>query len=175
MSDLRIRERTEEEIKALRVKIGFVISIFGLLCLYSFIIWLNYPFLDYLWYFMVINPFVFIMYMGSNGIIILFIINIIGLGLIYFSLEPRFKGHFLLIFAYLSFFLSFLIMPSDYYFDITELPIYLILIDIPISFMIIFGIISITKKKAWLPDFVAFIPIIFITIFPFILNYFLGF
>ncbi|NVM34520.1 MAG: hypothetical protein HWN81_02920 [Candidatus Lokiarchaeota archaeon] len=174
MSNLRIRERTEEEIKKLRIIAGFVISVFGLLWLNSFLIWLNYPYLSFIAYLMFINPFVFIMYMGPNGIIILLIINIFALGLIYSSIKPEFKGYFLLILGYISFSLTFLTMPTEYYFSIRNLPIYLIFVDIPILFMIIFGlIIIIDKKKDRFPDIVSLLSIAFSTILPFFLGFFL--
>jgi len=175
VSNLRIRKRTEEEIKKLRIKAGLIISVFSLISINSLNIYLNYPFLYYLYYLITINPFVFTMYMGFNGIIILFIVSIIGVGLIYFSIKSEFKGYFLLIFGYLLFFLSLLTMPPDYYFDIRKLPIYLIFIDIPIVFMIIFGIILINKKEVRLPDIVGFLPIVFTIIFPFMLNHVLRF
>ncbi|MFX1390555.1 MAG: hypothetical protein ACFE9Z_10865 [Promethearchaeota archaeon] len=168
------KERTEEERKNLRIKIGLIFSIFSLLCLNSFIVLLYYPNLQFFYWLAHVNPFIFTLYMGVNGILVLFIITISALGLVYFSMKPKHRGYFLIILGYILFSFTFLTMPSLDRFSIANLPLYIIFIDVPLLTMIIFGIANIlNRNKDLIPRVIAFLPIIFPIIFPFILWFYL--
>lgn len=75
------------------------------------------------------------------------ITNPIGLGLIFFSLNSKFKGLFLIIVGYLTFGVSFLLPIYIPYYIRDNILRYIFLIDIPIVVVILFGVIIINLKQ----------------------------
>jgi len=148
---------TEEELKKKKMRAGYLISGFTLPFIIVFISLWN------------LNIYYLFLYAGPITFIFAFLVNPIGLRLIFFSIKPKSKGYFLIIFGYLLFTIFFLIQPPINLDSVRNVLLYLVFIDIPILTMIIFGIYNIYKiENKTIPDIICFLPVLFSNIFPYI-------
>ncbi len=161
------RKLSTEELKKKIMRSGYLISGFTLPFLIGLTSIWNFNILYFLMY---ITPWSFLFFPGGFiTFIFAILVNIIGLRLIFFSIRPKSKGYFLIIFGYFLFTIFFLIQTSINFDSVRNVLLYLVFIDIPILTMIIFGIYNIYNfENKTIPDIICFIPVLFSNIFPYI-------
>ena len=123
-----------------------------------------------LFFLIYLSPWFFVLFRSPSAYFLLFIVNLIGLGLIFFSIKPKSRAYFSIIFGYLLFMIFFLIQPPINSNSIVFVPFFLIFIDIPPLIMIGFGVYSIYHlEQQRISDKIKFLPIVISNIFPYIL------
>ncbi|MFW9826739.1 MAG: zinc-ribbon domain-containing protein [Candidatus Thorarchaeota archaeon] len=149
---------TKEQIKKIRLIIGVLYLVFSLFGLCSLILAFNSSEI----------PSFLIPFFHSPNLLFLSLFACytapIGIGLTFISLNPKFKGFFLIALGYLLIFMSLFTHFSFYLFSIY---ISLIYLDIPILIAILFGFITINKDVRYIQNtgcfFLAFAFIALIT------------
>ncbi len=134
---------TKEQIKKIRLSIGLLYLTFSLFGLYSLILAFHYPDI----------PSFLIPLFHSLSIKYLWLFACytapIGIFLTFFSLNPKFKGFFLIAIGYLLILMSLFTHYSFYLFSIY---ISLIYLDIPILIAILLGFITINKDFRYIKN-----------------------
>ncbi|MFX1593856.1 MAG: hypothetical protein ACFFCL_14275 [Promethearchaeota archaeon] len=97
--------------------------------------------------FLVFNPYIIVPQYTYDLILYACFTNPIGMGLIFFSVIPKFKGLFLIIIGYISFYFSFLAPISIDYYQVVDIQRYLGMYDIPTIGIICFGILTMYYNK----------------------------
>ena len=72
---------------------------------------------------------------------IVFIIFFVGLSLVFFLIQPKYQGLYLITLGYTLFFLSFLFLPPINYTQNRLISLFLIGIDLPFIFMVFSGVL----------------------------------
>jgi hypothetical protein len=99
-------------------------------------------------------------------IVLSFFGYLLGLGLIYYSIQTKYRGIFLVIFGYFLFVISFFISPIVDFNHFRYVMIFIFIIDLPILIMVFLGIqISFTHNKYSPSSRLSFIPLMLSNIF----------
>ena len=160
------REHTKEELMKFRMRIGCFISGLTLPFIIGIIGFANNNFLFVLIYF---TPLSFFIGFLRALLVFAYVVNIIGLGLIFFSIKPRSQGFFLIILGYLLFMVLLLNQTPVNRSSIQGLPYYFIFIDMPNLLMIVFGFYKIyNSEKEYFSNIICFLPVLISNISPYI-------